>query len=366
MNMSGNLVKSSYVIMVFALLWHSSLTEARERMAFPEEDWEFVEPAEENVDSAMLAAALGYLEEICGPQGISQVMVVRRGRVVWAGPHIDARHNIYSCTKSYAALVVGLLIDDGKLSLETRFADVFPEYEEKYPDLTVRHALTLTSGYHGEWPRLWIPAEPQSAPGEMFHYANGLQALARVVTKVADEPIDSFFRRRIAEPIGYTKALEWGDWGVIDEHVVHGASGGWNKGIHTNARNIARMGHLLLNHGKWKGQQLVSSGFIEEATRPQVSPDCPPYSTEGWYWNVTNIIGAYGYLFWVNGVRNDGTRIWPSVSEKTYAMVGNWNNVCFVFPEWELVFVRMGADKLIPVQNYDGFFRLLGESLTDL
>ena len=331
-------------------------------MVFPGADWEKASPQSMQVDRPALLAALGYLEGVTGSDGISQVAVIRRGRMIWEGPHIDSRHNVWSCTKSFASLAAGLLIDDGRLSLETKFADLFPEYAEHYPTLTVAHALSQTDGYVGDEDRPWIPEAPRFQPGEMYHYggSNALTALGRIMTKVADQPLQELFHTRIAQPIGFVQAFDWGDWGIIDDHRVNGIGGGSHKGVFTNARQMARVGHLLLNKGNWNGRQLISEDYLNKATSVHFPADMSLFDPDAWYQAIR---GAYGYLFWVNGIRTDGKRLWPHAPEGTFAIQGNRNNVCFVIPEWDMVIVRMGTNKTIPMELYDRFFELLGAGL---
>lgn len=363
MNHKPLLLRSSWAALALGLS-ATPLVSSSDEMVFPGETWETATPESQGVDTALLLAAVGYLEGICGSDGVSQVLIIRRGRVIWQGPHIDSRHNVWSCTKSFGSLAAGLLIDDGKLTPQTRLADILPEYAERYPELTIGQCLSQTDGYVGEAGEPWKPLEPRFAPGTRFHYggSNALTALARALTEVAGEPLEELVKRRLAGPIGYNRAFEWGDWGVIDDHKVNGIGGGSLKGVFTNARNLARLGHLLLNRGRWEDRQLISEAYLDEATRVHFTVDLPPFDPDGWY---ASIQGAYGYLFWLNGIRPDGERLWRHAPASAFALQGNRNNLCCILPDWEMVVVRMGTDTVIPMEQYDTFFELLGRSLKD-
>ncbi len=82
----------------------------------------------------------------------------------------------------------------------------------------------------------------------------------------------------------------------------------------------------------------------------------PPYNRRAWY---TGLTGAYGFNWWVNGVRRDGKPRWPQAPSKTAAVQGNYNNYCFVVPEWEMVIVRLGTDRRINNDLYNNFFAKL-------
>ena len=80
---------------------------------FPGEAWEVVAPEEEGVDAAKLQAAVEFLKENSGRDGVRELVIVRRGRIIWHGDNIDHRHGVWSCTKSFTSTVLGLLIADG-------------------------------------------------------------------------------------------------------------------------------------------------------------------------------------------------------------------------------------------------------------
>ena len=93
------------------------------------------------------SAAVDYLRKNAGKDGVKELVIVRRGRIVWHGESIDKVHGIWSCTKSFTSTALGLLIDDRKCSLDTKAAAIVPELKPLYPDVTLRHFTTMTSGY---------------------------------------------------------------------------------------------------------------------------------------------------------------------------------------------------------------------------
>lgn len=330
---------------------------------FPGKIWETATPESQGVDSAGLNAAMKHMESLVGTDGVSQSMVVRHGRVIWQGEHTGSWHNVFSCTKSFLSIVTGLLIDDGKLSAGTPLYDFVPALKEFYPDMTAARCLSMTCGYSAVNPNHpFTPAPPLFKDGSAFHYHPNnvaLNMLALALTKAGGEPLDVLFKRRIADPIGMDRWL-WGDFGYVDGVRVNGGGGCQFKGIHINAENIARIGLLLLNKGKWNGQQLLSADWIARAAVPQSPANLPMYDPNEWYKSVR---GAYGYGFWVNGIRTDGNRMWPNVSAGTFALQGNCNNICFVIPERDVVVARLGTDRLINTDRYTEFFALLKSAM---
>jgi CubicO group peptidase (beta-lactamase class C family) len=105
--------------------------------------------------------------------------------MIWKGDNIDHVHGVWSCTKSFTSTVLGLLIEDGKCSLDTRAASVVPALRPHYSDVTLRHFATMTSGYRavgdettGSYTRPErnpIPAEPGAAVSLGAAYAHGIR-----------------------------------------------------------------------------------------------------------------------------------------------------------------------------------------------
>jgi CubicO group peptidase (beta-lactamase class C family) len=110
-------------------------------------------------------------------------VIVRHGRMILKGVDIDRVHGVWSVTKSFTGTALGLLIDDGKATLDTRAAALVPELAAHYPNATLRHFATMTSGYravgdepqgdyrHGPSSTPFLPARPLfSPPGSQFAY----------------------------------------------------------------------------------------------------------------------------------------------------------------------------------------------------
>lgn len=364
----------------FLLIAASCVVPARSAdMAFPGQDWEQSAPQLQGLDPLRLAQATEYLRHNSGRDGVRKLAIIRHGRLVWKGDNIDQRHGVWSCTKSFTSTVLGLLIEDGKCTLDTRARDFAPELAEKYTDVTLRHFTTMTSGYraigdeprgnyrHGPSETPFLPGpEPLFAPGTKYAYwDSAMNMFGLVLTRIAGEPLEQYFQRRIADPIGMpTQAWDWGDYATVDGVVVNGGSGNANRHIFISTREMARFGHLFLNHGNWNGRQLVSRNWVEVATTVQVPTSLPWAQPE----SEIDGRGVYGFNWWRNGAKPDGLREWPGAPFGTYAASGHNNNKLFVIPEWNMVVVRLGldqADGRISGQVWGRFLKLIGESIQD-
>ncbi|MHC4520853.1 MAG: serine hydrolase domain-containing protein [Planctomycetota bacterium] len=345
---------------------------------FPGEDWQEAEPASQGVDASKLESAVGHLRENSGADGVSQLVIVRNGHLVWKGPSVEKVHGIWSCTKSFTSTVLGLLVEDGKATLETLAKDHVPAMAAAYPGVTLRHFTTMTSGYraendeprgsyrHGPSPTPFDPCEsPLFAPGTQYAYwDSAMNQFGNVLTRIAGEPIKDVFKRRLADPIGMDPdEWDWGDFGPVDGIAVNGGSGNSNKHVFISARQMARLGHLFLNEGNWDGKQVIAADWVRAATKPHVSR-----AIEFWPDSATDGRGVYGFNWWTNGVKVDGRRKWPGAPMGTYAASGYNNNDMFIIPEWNMVIVRLGLDQSqsrITDEIYGEFLRRVGLAIRE-
>jgi CubicO group peptidase (beta-lactamase class C family) len=352
---------------------------AGREMVFPAAEWARATPESAGLDPDTLRAAIAYMDDQFGPEGAKELAIVRRGRLIWEGPDADAYHPIFSCTKTFTSTILGLLIDDGKCTLDTRAVEVLPELDDEHPRyarIRLRHLASMTGGYCGEVREVseeqpwgdplayFLPVAPRFEAGTRIEYHDhDVHLLGRIIMRLAGEPLADVFRGRIADPIGVTR-WDWGVCGALDGLTYCNAAGTpcarGGGGIRTTARQFARYGYLYLNRGRWDGRQLLSAEFVDEATCSHVPADLPGRSNR-------LLAGRYGLYWWTNGVRADGTRPWPSAPAGAYTPHGRSANFCFVIPEWEMVIARTGSTPIAESGQgdalWEGFFSRLAEAM---
>lgn len=337
-------------------------------MVFPREDWASGSPESQGVDSRHLQSALDYIAGHCKSDKLREIMIVRNGVCIYEGDNTTNSHNIWSCSKSFTSTALGLLIADGKCSLDTRAADILPELKQLYPEATLRHFTTMTSGFSGEGRSRWhdenedwswtpyAPATPYFAPGSAFAYWDEAQmTLGRVLTRIAQRELRDYLEERVFQPIGMGK-IEWHPEGEIDGIPI--CNGCTN--VHVNARQLARFGHLFLNRGNWDGKQVIPIEWVVAATKNQVAVELPVGDTDR---SHVRGPGAYGFNWWTSG----GENRMADAPAKTYYASGLNHNLLFVIPEWNMVVVRMGVDGNPPMgkpQAWNGFFARLCQGVT--
>lgn len=227
--------------------------------------------------------------------------------------------NIYSHSKSFTSTMVGIAIDEGMISLDTRLVDVFKDeidektYERLY-DITVRNLLTMSSGFEGvflmtnerktgvgypDYLKFLLSQELKVKPGTKFCYSNGdTYLLARIVQKVYNRDFRDLCHEKIFVPL----EIGFPGWEVCPLGYCLAATS-----LHLNVEDMNKLGILYLNKGVYKGKRIISEKYIEMATKQQI---VDPNTT----W------GNYGYQWWMvpqgDGYRADGmfgqiTIVWP-------------------------------------------------------
>lgn len=294
-----------------------------------------------------LERPLAFLASKAGKSGVAEVVILHRGATIHEGPGARNVHGVWSCTKSFLSTTLGLLADDGRAGLDTKAATLVPALAEAYPELTLRHFATMSSGYsavgdepkstgyaHGPSETPFTPAAPRFAPGAKFEYwDSAMNMFALALTRAAGEPLAELFRRRIAEPIGMDpEGWKWGHFTLADGTRVNSGAGNYNM-LHISAVNMARFGQLFLQQGRWGERQLLSREWIEAATRPQIVP------------NDGSNRAPYGFNWWCFGELTHTRADLADVPRRTYCASGYNNNKLFVIPEWEMVVVRLGLDQ---------------------
>ena len=348
------------------------IAESAPATQFPGLSWKEAPPQELGVDPAGLNHALNQWRMAVGTTGMDEVVIARRGVVIYKGPQAARSHNVYSVTKSFTSTALGLLIGDGKTRLDTPAWQIESELKRLYP--AVRHFASMTSGYSAPGNSRWNePSEdwsatpyrlgkPLFAPGAGYAYWDEAQMmLGRLLTRAGGEDLLAMLRRRIFEPVGITAGWDAeGDWNGIP--IRNGCTG-----LKLNALDLARFGQLFLNQGRWQDRQLVPREWIRQATRPQVPRTGVPVANTDR--KSIDGRGVYGFNWWVNGIKPNGKRYLEYAPAGTFLAEGLHHNILMVIPEWEMVIVRMGEDGR-PTPSHDGaldrFLHRLAQAVSPL
>lgn len=242
-------------------------------------------------------------------------LILRHGKLIWEEyfreNEADARHSLYSVSKSFTSTAIGLAEAQGLLSVEDKLYSFFPEHaalcdSETKDRVKLKHLLMMGSGFENNEgkifkdrkknPDLVLGALSQPVihePGTVFNYYTlGTYLLSAAFSRVNPEGIHAYLKRKLFEPMGFAKSA----W---SKDLLGVPMGGF--GLSLTAYDMLRLGQLYLQNGAWEGQQLLPASYVQAATAKQID-NGPAASTSDW--------GAgYGYQFWRNtfgGFRADG------------------------------------------------------------
>ncbi len=265
-------------------------------------------------------SALARHRELCIDSSADACLVLYRGQIVqeWYGRRYREPMPAMSSTKSIAGLLVGMLIDDGKLSgVDVRVCTYLPDWcTGTRVHVTIRHLLTMTSGFPTMQDARSVSGAtdqnahvraltPTSEPGEVWAYSNeGVQLLSPILDVVAGEPIQSYAKRRLFEPLGMVSTQLSVD--AAGHAVLY-------SNMQTTPREFARIGLLMLRHGAWQGKQIVSQRWVASSVVASQA-----------------LNREYGLLWWT-----------AMPNESRFASRGYLDTDMQVMPDDQLVIVRM-------------------------
>ncbi len=275
---------------------------------------------------------------------------------LWRGFRSEDAINVNSVTKGVMAILAGIAVDKGAIeSIDEKVLAFFPDYQVKRGektiyDVTIRHLLTMTAPYKGKsepWKKVctsmdWTKAALDFLGGRNgitgeFRYATlGIQILAGIIERATGEKCIDFANRNLFIPLG------------IPEHTIHGDSSkedqfdffmnkgprknewysdpqgvvtaGW--GLCASGKDLAKIGSMVLNEGRYEDNQIVSSEWIRQMTTP--------------YLKLGERFGSmeYGYLWYK-----------PFEDRDVYAAIGDSGNIIYVNKEMNLAVGMTGTFK---------------------
>ena len=310
---------------------------------FPGAEWERIPPEESGFDPERLDRARKWIDDnINGPR--YRVVVIHSGRIVaeW-NSNVDSktRFGIASAAKSIYSNVLGIVVAEGKIpSADARVYDYYPEMMDvpegegpkdgryafpKDQDITFRQLISNTSGY----------MKPGEAPGKVFHYQTfGMNILTHAIAKVygyydiADPEGSIGFGKLIDEKLAEIPGISW-NYSLSNFNLHKKARQnifGYYCQVHSDALNLARLGWLWCNWGRWRDQQVIPESWMRESTKTNadILANCPE---EDW---------QYGYGFWTN----DHGQLWSNLPRSGFTASGAGGHYVSVFPSKDLVIVQ--------------------------
>ena len=284
-------------------------------------------PESQGISSDLFTALLRELDASKDTE-MHHFMALRHGKVICEcnfAPYPKGMwHITHSMCKSITGMAIGMLIEEGKLKLNENIYDIFSDHMNAFskifrPVITVENLLTMTSGITfnesgivsgNDWLGSFLNASVNGKPGTEFQY-NSLNTyvLSAIVTKRTGETLTEYLTPRLFGPLGITKYY----WETCPKGIT---KGGW--GLFLCAEDMAKLGQLYLQRGKWNGQQLVSEYWIEISTARHLKTQNDTY--------------GYGYQLWMeqrpgsfeyNGMLGQNVIIYPDMDMVLVTNAGN-------------------------------------------
>ncbi len=228
------------------------------------------------------------------------------------------RENLYSASKTFASLGVGIGEGEGLFHLTDRVLDFFPEYRDTaYPgseEITIKHLLQMTTGHQSEdfshynqrdRAELFFAAEMIKAPGTAFFYEDlATYMLGRIVERTNGSTMLEYLKPRLFEKL----EIENPQW----HNCQHGHTS-CSGGLYLTMEEFSRIGIALLQKGVYKDREIVSSNYVRRLHTEWVNT-----ATK----NDPETQGGYGY------------QVWNCTLPNTYRADGMYGQLCVVLRDY--------------------------------
>lgn len=258
------------------------------------------------------------------------LMILRNSRVIcecnFAPYRSGIWHITHSMCKSITGMAIGMLIEEGKLSLDENIYKIFESRQPflltiLHPTVTVENLLTMTSGVMfnemgavagNDWLGSYLGAGVQGKPGQTFQYNSmNTYVLSAIVTERTGMSLTEYLKPRLFEPMGITNIC----WETCPRGIT---KGGW--GLFIGAEDMAKLGQLYLQNGVWNGKQLIPESWIRISTEKHLDTQ----------------EGTYGY----------GYQIWQEARPGSFEFNGMLGQNVVVYPDLNMVIVtNAGSDE---------------------
>ena len=245
-------------------------------------------------------------------------MLIRHGKVAaegWYKPYSpDARHIIYSFSKTFTQTAIGFAVQEGILSLDEKLVDLFPDelpevISENLALADIESLLTMSCGHEaeptttdieergGNWVKAFFEQEFRFPPHTMFQYNTcGTDLLCLILYKKTGLTLTQFLTPRLFEPLGIRDVYcsTMGDRVVRpDAPYSDVEAGGW--GYHMRTEDLARFIWFLEQRGVWEGRRLLDEAWFDRAFSRQIETDNEVYLPQTYHWKL-----GYCYQCWCN------------------------------------------------------------------
>ena len=317
--MEKSILKIAFAVIISCIALTSCLKEDDLKLPFKtyipanlSDGWELSTPAQENINEAELQNIYKYYHENSNLWQVRSLLVFRNNKLIaesyTKNPNeITQPVPVWSCTKQVMGILAGIAVEQGFIDNVTdNIQQYLPEEISRYPDkgaITIQNLLQMQSGiafsndgFNGESNQL-LKEKPSNSldfvlglsiyfqQGEQFNYNDGDP---HIISAILQQQTGKTTKDWAKEVLFSKLGMKNYDWAVYKDGITMGGFG-----IMATPREIARIGHLVLNKGNWNGQQIVNSAWIEEMTTTKVPKE--KVNTNG---------TSFGYFWWIDESRD--------------------------------------------------------------
>ena len=261
--------------------------------------FEKVKPEDVGISSSKV---LEYIKTLDSYKLRTHSIIMARGNMIFAECYYkpfdkNFKHRMYSVSKSFVGIAVGVAEQEGLLSLDDKFMDYFPEYRnenvnERFDEATIRDMLSMQTFMvdYGVWwgepdrAEAYFTKSSRQIPGTNFYYdSSGSFMLGCLVEKVTGKPFLEYLKEKVLLDIGFSK----------DSYclLAPGGHSHGDSGVMCTARDLLVFARLLMNKGEYDGKRYINKEFMSAAISKQTETD------------GNNLIASfdsygYGYFIW--------------------------------------------------------------------
>lgn len=323
-----------YALVIFPLIVGLPRA-AAQAIVWPTHGWPHSSPEAQGMDSRTLADAFDYIHQRNIP--IHSLLIIRNGYIVldaYFWPFADGQqHDLASVTKSVTSTLAGIAIGEHRLDLHHPIVTVFAQRaianrDQRKDRVTIENLLTMTSGLEchadqGEitlshmmasanWTQFVLDLPMTADPGSHFEYCSpGMHLLSGVITQATGASALDFARRVLFGPLGISEVA----WPVDAQGISHG----WGD-LHLQPRDMAKLGLLWLNGGRWENRQIIPADWMRAA----IEVHSHPGDSDG---------QEYGFGIWV----------YPNRTPPEFEGLGRGGQRISVLPALNLIVVFTGG-----------------------
>jgi len=291
------------VALLLLLLFNTALifsqTTKAPKPKVPDEAFSFATPEEEGFSSKGLSEIFTYVKE--KKPNIHSLLIIRDKKIVLDAYFYpfrsDLRHDIASCTKSITSLLIGIAIDKGYIKSEDQLvSSFFPEIKlrsKEFETLSIKDLLTMRSGFNcgssnedslfnelfpsANWPGFIFDIPFVTDPGREFSYCScNYYLLAEIIYRSTRSSPEDFAKKYLFNELGI-RSVYW-------SKNKQGINYGWGD-LCLKPRDLAKIGQLLLDGGKWNNRSVISADWVKKAKTMNT---------------VFSSGNGYGYGFWID------------------------------------------------------------------